>query len=499
MPLALQNMLRALEPPASLQHQERLAFFGLFLMATLFWWQEVSAHQPSAAFYLFFVLGIVLALGNLARAWCSDTAFLQAFVILSPAVAGLVWGGVSCAYPVQDAAALMVYMLLSVLLLLAVLPFGSFNAFLFSLPVLLASNRIVMQGPWGEALHINLLVCLSFLVFWYGAMRGMGTTRANEQDDMTNVSVLSREIERLRETIEQDRQGQRELENRLKQKERDLELTIQERTRELRDANTQLSQQIALRKTISDALVKSQTRLTQAIDASRLGLIDWDLANQQFYQSAFHDLFGERELESEAVIHTLKKVIHPEDYEQVRDTLNAVLKGELEDYQLQYRVADGAGWLWIEECGRVVDKNAQGAAARILGTRRNIQSEMIRDEQVRLAKNVFDHTSEGVFVLDPNGHFLSVNPAYCAITGREASELVGQPILALSETPKKEEVYAQVLDAVRQNGRWQGELLEKRRHGDYYPQWTQINGIHDERGQLKYYAGLISDLTDRKA
>ncbi|WP_156503867.1 GGDEF domain-containing protein, partial [Oleiphilus sp. HI0066] len=49
-----------------------------------------------------------------------------------------------------------------------------------------------------------------------------------------------------------------------------------------------------------------------------------------------------------------------------------------------------------------------------------------------------------------------------------------------------------------EKGQWQGELLERRRHGDYFSQWTQINVIRDERGGIKYYAGLISNMSDHK-
>ncbi len=499
MRVPLLNLINALSPPARLKQPERLAFFGLFLMAVIIWWQEVAAHVPGTTFYVLLLLSSVVALSNLAGVWSNFRhPIVLALGVVSPLLAGLLWAGLSTAYPGSDAASLLVFMLLSVLLLLAIMPFGSFNAFLFSLPLLWANNYLVMQGPWEQALHINLLLCLSFFVFWYGAVRLGHDAGSHTRGHRSPVS-LSREIERLRTIIEEGRVSQDEVEARLKQREQDLEEEIRERTKALRDANTQLSQQIALRKTISDALVKSQTRLTQAIDASRLGLIDWDLLNEQFYQSAFHNYFGEREQESAQVIATLKKVIHQEDYPVVRDTLNAALKGEIDDYQLQYRVADGERWLWIEECGRVVDRGAQGAASRILGTRRNIQSEMMRDEQVRLAKSVFDHTSEGVFVLDAEGRYLSVNPAYCAITGLHADEVVGKTLLALSDTPQKEKVYPQILANVRDEGSWQGELLEKRKHGDYFPQWTQINRITDERGGLRYYAGLISDLSDRKA
>jgi diguanylate cyclase (GGDEF)-like protein/PAS domain S-box-containing protein len=297
-----------------------------------------------------------------------------------------------------------------------------------------------------------------------------------------------------------ERQARLSLEKTLAEKDANVERLLKDHSRELTDANTQLSQQIALRKQISDALVKSQTRLNQAMSATRLGFIDWDILHGQFYQSDFLSVFGDKEQATEELIKTLKRIIHPADYVHVRDTLNACLDGRLTEYAVQYRVQQNEqGWLWLEECGKVVDADAKGKALRILGTRRNIQSEVLRDEQVRLAKSVVDHTSEGVFVLDPQYRFLSVNPAFAKIIGYESAFLNGKRIQEISDTPQREEIYREIFQQVQAKDQWQGELLEKRYQGDYYPQWTQINAIHDEHGQIKYYAGMVSDLSFRKA
>ena len=304
----------------------------------------------------------------------------------------------------------------------------------------------------------------------------------------------------LYEAFLAERQSRLALENKLAEKAASEQRLLKEHSRELTDANTQLSQQIALRKQISDALVKSQTRLNQAMSATRLGLIDWDILHGQFYQSEFLSVFGDKEQPTEAIIKTLKRVIHPADYMHVRDTLNACLDGRSSEYVVQYRVQqDRPAWIWIEECGKVVDTDAKGKALRILGTRRNIQSEVLRDEQVRLAKSVVDHTSEGVFVLDPQYRFLSVNPAFARIIGYEPTFLHGKRIQDIHDTPQREQIYQEIFQQVRAKDQWQGELLEKRFQGDYYPQWTQINAIHDEHGHMKYYAGMVSDLSFHKA
>ena len=503
MQIDLAKEFSKLSIPEDVSPQDRLMFYGLSIIVTFIWWAELGTaniwFSVCAGFSLTFSL------------WQCYRVVLPQFKVLnthlpekvSPIILGIFWLILSFFVPdaaelrANNSASIFVYILLSVIFLFSTVPLGMYVVFSFSVPILFALNYIVLSAQWDDGLNIAILMDFNFVVLWYGASRAsklMSQEKAN-----LSVTQAGKELDILRSSIQQEAKLRETAEADLIQKEDNLERVISERTKELRETNSQLSQQIALRKKISDALVKSQTRLTQAIDASHLGLIDWDIAQGQFYQSAFHALFGEKEQTTEQVIQTLKKVIHPADYIEVRDTLNDCLSGARSEYQIQYRVQSNAAWLWIEECGKIVDHDANGRAERILGTRRNINTEVLRDEQVRLAKSVFDQTSEGVFVLDQNACFLSLNSAYSSITGHDADWLVGRSIFDMSETPNRADVFSQLLEEVKEKGQWQGELLEKRRHGDYYPQWTQINAIFDERGNTKYYAGLVSDLSDRKA
>ena len=288
-------------------------------------------------------------------------------------------------------------------------------------------------------------------------------------------------------------------ENELKSAHKTLEYRVKKRTTDLTEANEKLSQQVTLRKNISDALVKSQTRLSQAIEVSQLGLWDWDLVRGTVYQSTFHDAFKQRELTSVDFIANLKRVIHPHDYQLAKTALTQYLKGESDSYLIQYRIStQKEGWLWIEDCGKTVKVDSDGSPLRMLGTRRSINSEKKRDEQVRLAKSVFDHTSEGVFVLDADFRFISVNPSFQSITGYDKEELEGRVFLDLSNTPKKLQVFKQAKESLDAKDHWQAEFFERRKDGNYFPAWVQINTIRNEGGTVNYYAGLISDISARK-
>jgi diguanylate cyclase (GGDEF)-like protein/PAS domain S-box-containing protein len=488
-PILLRLFLSIWKPrlASSLTRQDRTLFYGCALAALL-------CVLPLFSDLLTQRISLLAYIGNLALCgYCLLTAIFDdqggngegLIVAWLPALVGVL-AIIMGTGVIASTEFVLIMMLWCSLLLMAVAPFGLFAAASFSVALLLA-NLVVIIGSTMQSALLVIVVLVLYGGYWYRTYVLYGQSANKEMSSPVPPYA------------EEDRLKLEELQQLLAQRERDFERNISQQTKHLRDANTQLSQQIALRKTISDALVKSQTRLTQAIDASHLGLIDWDIAAGQFYQSAFHKHFGEKEQTSEQVIERLKEIIHPADYELVRDTLNACLRGDKDAYDLQYRVKDEHSWCWIEECGKVIDRGGDGRALRLLGTRRNIQSEVQRNEQVRLAKSVFDHTTEGVFVLDPNGVFLSANPAYAEMIGCDIESLIGQQITEISDTPSRKELYNSIFEQALREGSWQGELLEKRAEGGYYPQWTQVNAIVDELGQHKYFSGMVDDISDRKA
>ncbi|WP_369600000.1 EAL domain-containing protein [Hahella sp. SMD15-11] len=293
--------------------------------------------------------------------------------------------------------------------------------------------------------------------------------------------------------------GQREqTEADLKAAQAELQTAVRERTRELEQANRQLSKQIRLRKSISDALVKSQHRLSQAIEATELALWDWDIPEGRVFQSPFHDAFGPSELSSEHFVARLRDILHPEDERTLRQALVRCLKDEASDYRVHYRVRTDNGWLWVEDCGKVVSRDEHGRATRMIGTRRDVTRDHEMDEQLRLAKTVFDFTAEGIFALDADFRFLTVNPAFTRITGHAPEDVLGKTLMEISGTPQREQVFRRICEALKAEGQWQGEIYEKRRSGDYYPQWMQLSAVRDDQGRTTLYAGIFIDSSERK-
>lgn len=108
---------------------------------------------------------------------------------------------------------------------------------------------------------------------------------------------------------------------------------------------------------------------------------------------------------------------------------------------------------------------------------------------------VFDSTQEGVLVTDTNRQVIYINPAFTRITGYKLEEMLGKNPGMLKSGRHGEAFYAQLWKALREQGEWSGEIWNRRKGGDIYPQWQTIKVLRDEDGAPRFYVAVFSDLT----
>jgi diguanylate cyclase (GGDEF)-like protein/PAS domain S-box-containing protein len=120
------------------------------------------------------------------------------------------------------------------------------------------------------------------------------------------------------------------------------------------------------------------------------------------------------------------------------------------------------------------------------------------EELLRLNAQVFEHSTEGMFITDVNNDILRVNRAFTEITGYAAQEVLGKNPRMLGSGQLPREFYAEMWRSLSERGYWQGEMLNRRRSGELYAEWLTISTVRDAAGQLQHYIALFSDITKRK-
>jgi len=114
-----------------------------------------------------------------------------------------------------------------------------------------------------------------------------------------------------------------------------------------------------------------------------------------------------------------------------------------------------------------------------------------------LAATVFDNAAEAIIVTDETGLIVRVNPAFSRITGYASSEVLGKASSLLKSGRHSEEFFAEMWQGLKQEGRWQGEVWNRRKSGELFVVWLSITRITGG-GQPVRFVATLADITRRK-
>ncbi len=121
------------------------------------------------------------------------------------------------------------------------------------------------------------------------------------------------------------------------------------------------------------------------------------------------------------------------------------------------------------------------------------------EENLVLAKKVFDNSPEAIMITDEKNRIVSVNEAFTQITGYGPNEVLGEDPRILASGQHDKTFYRQMWDTLRRNGHWAGEILDRRKSGDVYPKWMSINAVMEfPASRVTHYVAMFTDITERK-
>ncbi|EQD67809.1 sensory box protein, partial [mine drainage metagenome] len=190
--------------------------------------------------------------------------------------------------------------------------------------------------------------------------------------------------------------------------------------------------------------------------------------------------------------------VHPDDLAQLEQTLAEHLAGHTPFYESEHRLrgADGQ-WIWIRARGKVSESDAEGRPLRVIGTSRDISSELARERERSIADLVVRSMGEAVAVTDARMHFVAVNPAFTRMTGYTGQDILGQSS-SLLDSPDQPEAFVQVHAKLESSGHFSGELWQRKRDGEPILCRIEINEIRDGHGQRTHFVAVLTDVTARR-
>lgn len=149
--------------------------------------------------------------------------------------------------------------------------------------------------------------------------------------------------------------------------------------------------------------------------------------------------------------------------------------------------------------GPLPSLDEEGVPGGYVTSFRDITSQRQTEARLQLAARVFDSLSEAMTITDARGLIQSVNPAFTLITGYTEAEAIGRsPGALLASGMHDKAFYEAMWIGLRDEGRWQGEIFNRRKNGETYPEWLSITAVRDQAGEVMQYIALFSDTSERK-
>ncbi len=246
--------------------------------------------------------------------------------------------------------------------------------------------------------------------------------------------------------------------------------------------------------------------------ALAFALIRWNQAREKSHQAS--ELFKEAvESMSEGFAffdHDRKLAFWNTPFEDLHQTMKEKLVKGMTFEEFEKAQSDTNFLLQREEQidGGTIDLTADGRwllssnTAMAQGghclTRVDLTAQRKTQEQLHLAATVFQSASEAMMVTDKKGNIRMVNPAFTRITGYSEAEAIGQTPALLSSGRHDKAYYHKMYRALERNGIWQGEIWNRRKNGEIYPEWLSITTIYDDRDDVMQRVSLFTDITSRK-
>ena len=119
------------------------------------------------------------------------------------------------------------------------------------------------------------------------------------------------------------------------------------------------------------------------------------------------------------------------------------------------------------------------------------------DEELRIAAIAFN-SQAGIAITDSNAKILRVNPAFTLLTGYTSQEVIGQTPAILKSGHHDQEFYTQLWKTLEKYHYWQGEIWNRRKNGEVYPEGLTITAVMNQDNRVTHYVAVFTDITERK-
>lgn len=160
-------------------------------------------------------------------------------------------------------------------------------------------------------------------------------------------------------------------------------------------------------------------------------------------------------------------------------------------------IMGAAGQSFSEEEQSLLDELAGNLSFALDALHQN-ERRRLAEGKFELSARVFENNSEGIIITDEANRIVLVNKAFTTVTGYGAEEVIGKTPALLNSGRHSAEFLQQMWRTLEQDGEWRGEVINRRKNGDEFPEWLTISLVRNEAGRVTNHVAVFSDLTARR-
>ena len=143
-------------------------------------------------------------------------------------------------------------------------------------------------------------------------------------------------------------------------------------------------------------------------------------------------------------------------------------------------------------------RDESGKLVAVVETLHDMTERKRTEAALHLTAAVFENSQEGILITDAQARIVSVNSAFTAVTGYGLEEVLGKTPACLKSGLQDRAFYDSMWACLNQTGQWHGEVWNRKKGGEFYPEILNINAVRNAAGDIVHYVGMFSDITDLK-
>lgn len=194
-------------------------------------------------------------------------------------------------------------------------------------------------------------------------------------------------------------------------------------------------------------------------------------------------------------LHHLNPFAFYVDPSVVKSYLNQIIEGKTIYNQLTELKITGQGIKWTLASYLPIQYGGEDCN---IGWFYDITDRLKNEEALRLHASVFNDAWEGILITDKENRIISVNKAFTEITGYTKDELIGKDPKILASGRQSSEFYKEMWDCIETEGRWRGEIWNRKKNGEFFAEILTVSAIKNSQGEIISYLGLFVDITEIK-